>query len=305
MSYLPALDPVTTDARPTPAVPAIFEARMREVGGIAVRRVLPYRGGRGVGPFVFLDHMGPTTFAAGDGIDVLPHPHIGLATVTYLFEGEVIHRDSVGSLSPIRPGAINWMIAGRGIAHSERTDPALRRTGSRLHGLQIWVALPRDLEEMEPSFRHHDAASLPVVERPGARIRVLAGRAFGAISPVEAPSPLFYADVELTPGHPLTMPEGYEERAAYVVNGSVVCGEARATSGNMLMFAPRRAASLLASEPTRLALVGGAPLDGERHIWWNFVSSSSDRLQQAKRDWKAGRFPKVVGDEIEFTPLPD
>jgi redox-sensitive bicupin YhaK (pirin superfamily) len=305
MSYLPALDPVTTGARPTPAVPAIIEARMREVGGIAVRRVLPYRGGRGVGPFVFLDHMGPTTFDAGEGIDVLPHPHIGLSTVTYLFEGEIVHRDSVGSLSPIRPGDVNWMIAGRGIAHSERTVPAIRRAGSRLHGLQIWVALPRDSEEMEPSFRHHDAASLPVVEQPGARIRVLAGRAFGVVSPVETLSPVFYADVELTPGHPLPMPEDHEERAAYVVDGAVGCAEARATSGHMLLFAPGQAASLLASEPTRLALVGGALLDGKRHIWWNFVSSSSDRLQQAKRDWKAGRFPKVVGDEIEFTPLPE
>lgn len=305
MSYLPAVEPETSRAASASPVKEIVDSRLRDVGGITVRRVLPIRGGRGVGPFVFFDHMGPTGFAAGEGIDVLPHPHIGLATVTYLLEGAMVHRDSLGSNQVIRPGDVNLMIAGRGIAHSERTDATARRSPSRLHALQIWVALPRADEESAPSFHHHDAATLPVVEDRDVRIRVLSGEAFGFRSPVPAPSPLFYADVDLPSGGPIAVPDDQVERAAYVVAGAVECGAERAGPGRMLVFTPGREVSLTATAPSRIVLFGGAPLDGPRHIWWNFVSSSRDRLQQAKRDWKAGRFPRVVGDEIEFTPLPE
>jgi redox-sensitive bicupin YhaK (pirin superfamily) len=305
MSFLPAVEPKTTTAAPASPVREIVDSRVRDVGGIAVRRVLPIRGGRGVGPFVFFDHMGPIGFAAGDGLDVLPHPHIGLATVTYLLEGEIVHRDSLGSAQAIRPGDVNLMIAGRGIAHSERTDATARRSPSRLHALQIWVALPRADEECTPSFHHHDAATLPVIEDRDVRIRVLAGEAFGFRSPVRTPSPLFYADVDLSAGGAIAVPDDQDERAAYVVDGAVQCEAERAGPGRMLVFAPGREVTLSATAPSRIVLLGGAPLDGRRHIWWNFVSSSRDRLQRAKRDWKAGRFPRVVGDEIEFTPLPE
>jgi redox-sensitive bicupin YhaK (pirin superfamily) len=275
------------------------------VGGIAVRRVLPIRAGRGVGPFVFFDHMGPAGFAPGEGLDVLPHPHIGLATVTFVLEGEIVHRDSLGSIQAIRPGDVNLMIAGRGIAHSERTDATARRSPSRLHALQIWVALPQADEECAPSFHHHDAATLPLVEDRGVRIRVLAGEAFGFRSPVRTPSPLFYADVHLPAGGSVDVPGDRDERAAYVIDGAVQCATERAGPGRMLVFAPGREVSLVAAAPSRIVLLGGGPLDGPRHIWWNFVSSSRDRLQQAKRDWKAGRFAPVVGDEADFTPLPE
>jgi len=305
MSFLPSVEPETTRAAPASPVKEIVDARVRDVGGIPVRRVLPIRGGRGVGPFVFFDHMGPIGFKSGEGIDVLPHPHIGLATVTYVLEGAIVHRDSLGSHQTIRPGDVNLMIAGRGIAHSERTDATARRSPSRLHALQLWVALPRADEESAPSFHHHDAATLPVVEDRDVRIRVLAGEAFGFRSPVPTPSPLFYADVDLPASGPIDVPGGYDERAAYVVEGAVQCGAERAGPGRMLVFAPGREVSLTATAQSRVVLLGGAPLDGPRHIWWNFVSSSQDRLQRAKRDWKAGRFPRVVGDEVEFTPLPE
>src|SRR5262245_34189875 len=305
MSFFLAVEPKTSSPAPASPVREIVDARVREVGGIPVRRVLPIRGGRGVGPFVFFDHMGPIGFAAGDGLDVLPHPHIGLATVTYLFEGEIVHRDSLGSTQAIRPGDVNLMIAGRGIAHSERTDSATRRSPSRLHALQIWVALPRTDEECAPSFHHHDAATLPVVEDGHTRIRLLAGEAFGSGSPVRTLLPLFYADADLPAGGSIIVPNNQDERAAYVVGGAVQCEAEPAGPGRMLVFAPGREVSLVATAPSRIVLIGGAPLDGPRHIWWNFVSSSKERLQRAKRDWKEGRFPRVVGDDVEFTPLPE
>ena len=305
MSFRPALAPGTATCEWTPAVGTLIEARTRDVGGLPVRRLLPFRGGRGVGPFVFFDHMGPRAFAAGEGVDVLPHPHIGLATVTYLFEGSLVHRDSLGSTQAIRPREVNWMIAGQGIAHSERTDPETRRMPSRLHGLQLWVALPRDAEEMPPIFQHVGADSVPSVEARGARIRVLAGRAYGADSPVRTPVPLFYADVELAAGGEISVPDEYPERAAYIAEGTIACDGRDLAPGRMLLFAAGRGASLSAKTAARLVLLGGPALDGPRHIWWNFVSSSPERLEQAKRDWKAGRFARVVGDEAEFTPLPE
>jgi len=257
-----------------------------------------------IGPFVYFDHMGPVALEAGCGVDVLPHPHIGLATVTYLYEGALLHRDSLGSEQVIRPGDVNWMTAGRGIVHSERTPPAERASGPRLHGLQLWVALPAADEEMEPSFRHHPAATLPETERGGVRLRLMAGSAYGAASPVEVRSPLFYVDAAMPAGSELPLPDEHAERAVYVVEGSLRSGGATAGPGQMLFFAEGADVTLKAGTATRAVLVGGAPLDGPRHIDWNFVGSSRERIEKAKADWREGRFPKVPGDETELVPLP-
>lgn len=273
-------------------------------GGFKVMRALPSVRRRMVGPFVFLDQMGPVELAAGSGLDVQPHPHIGLATVTYLFDGEILHRDSLGNVQPIRPGELNWMTAGRGIVHSERTPPELRSSGSHLAGLQAWVALPERDEESEPAFAHHGAAELPVIDAPGLSVRLIAGEAFGARSPVATHSPLFYADVTLAPPARLQVPIEHVERAAYIVAGSVAIDGATYSAGQLLVL--RRGAEVLitASSATRLMLLGGEPPDGPRHVWWNFVSSSRERIEQAKADWRAGRFAPVPG-ETEFIPLPD
>jgi redox-sensitive bicupin YhaK (pirin superfamily) len=295
-------------AEPAPATPSIktvINAKPRDLGGFVVGRVLPSAAQRLVGPFIFFDHMGPAELVPGEGMDVRPHPHIGLATVTYLFEGEIIHRDSLGSCQPIRPGDINWMTAGRGIAHSERTSAELRESGSQIHGLQLWVALPLADEEVAPEFHHHPASTLPALEQEGARIRVLAGTAYGQTSPVRTFSSLFYVDIALPAGCSLPVPREHEERAAYVVEGAIECGTERAESRRMLVFTPGAEVVLRAETDARVVLVGGAPIDGERHIFWNFVSSSKERIEQAKRDWKEQRFPKVPGDEIEFIPLPE
>ncbi len=253
------------------------------------------------------DHrrVGRAEFAPGEGIDVPPHPHIGLATVTYLFEGELLHRDSLGSLQLIRAGDVNWMTAGRGIVHSERTTPECRRQGSRLHGLQLWVALPIALEDGEPSFAHHPGATLPQVDAAGVRVRVLAGAAYGVASPVRTSSPLFHVDVAMPADSELALPSEYEERAVYVVDGAIGCGAERAEPGRMLVFTPRAEVVLRAELAARVVLIGGAPLPGNRHIFWNFVSSSPERIEQAKKDWSKGRFPKVPDDDVEFVPLPD
>ncbi len=283
----------------------MIDARPRDLGGFTVGRVLPAAARKLIGPFIFFDHMGPAAFAPGRGIDVRPHPHIGLATVTYLFEGEIVHRDSLGSHQPIRPGDVNWMTAGRGIAHSERTGAEPRQSGSRLDGLQLWVALPLRHEETDPEFHHHPARDLPAVDIAGTRVRVLAGSAFGETSPVRTLSPLFYADAAIPAGGELPLANEHEERAAYIVSGTVECGNERAERGRMLVFAPGAPVTLRAVSDARVALIGGAPLDGERHIFWNFVSSSRERIEQAKRDWREGRFAKVPGDEQEFIPVPD
>jgi len=283
----------------------VIDARARDLGGFTVGRVLPSAARPLIGPFIFFDHMGPADFPPGRGIDVRPHPHIGLATVTYLFEGEIVHRDSLGSHQPIRPGDVNWMTAGRGIVHSERTGPEPRRSGSRLDGLQLWVALPLKHEEAEPEFHHHPAGTLPALEIAGARVRVLAGSAFGAASPVRTFSPLFLVDAAMPAGSELPLPDEHEERAAYIVDGTVECGGERWPRGRMLVLTSGARAWLRAVTAARVALIGGAPLEGERHIFWNFVSSSEARIEQAKRDWRQGRFPKVPGDEREFIPLPE
>lgn len=282
-----------------------IEGRIRDVGSFKVRRFLPSRACRSVGPFVFFDHAGPADLASGQGMDVPPHPHIGLATVTYLFEGGLIHRDSLGWHQLIRPGDINWMTAGRGIVHSERTGADLRRKGSRMNGLQLWVALPLAYEETEPEFHHHPAETLPELRVEGAQVRVLAGSAYGRGSPVRTFSPLFFADVGLPAGSTLPVPQEHSEQAVYVIEGTLEYGAERVQAGSMLILGRDPQNAVRANSDCRLVLFGGAPLDGKRHIWWNFVSSSQERLEQAKRDWKDGRFPKVAGDETEFVPLPE
>lgn len=238
-------------------------------------------------------------------MDVRPHPHINLATVTYLFEGEIVHRDSLGVQQPIRPGAVNWMTAGRGIVHSERTSDEERARGPRLHGIQLWIALPAEHEETAPAFHHHPADTLPELVRERATLRILAGTAYGLVSPVVTFSPLFYVEALLTSGASLELPMEHRERAAYVAEGSVRCGAERAEAGRMLVFTPDTQVALETDTGARVMLLGGAPLDGERHIFWNFVSSRSERIEQAKSDWKEGRFAKVPGDEVEFVPLPE
>jgi len=282
-----------------------IEGRLRAVGTFKVHRFLPSRERPSVGPFVFFDHAGPADLAPGQGMDVPPHPHIGLATVTYLFEGGLIHRDSLGSHQLVRPGDINWMTAGRGIVHSERTGAELRSKGSRMNGLQLWVALPLAHEETEPEFHHHSAETLPGLRVEGAQIRVLAGSAYGRTSPVRTFSPLFFADVALSSGSTLPVPQEHPECAAYVIEGALDYGEERVAAGSMLILGRGAGIAVRADSNCRLVLLGGPPLDGERHIWWNFVSSSKVRLEQAKRDWIAGRFPKVPGDEEEFVALPE
>jgi redox-sensitive bicupin YhaK (pirin superfamily) len=290
------------------AVETVVVTRERAlVEGFKVRRVLPSARRRMVGPFIFLDQMGPEVLRAGGGLDVAPHPHIGLATVTYLFEGELMHRDSLGSEQLIRPGEVNWMTAGRGIAHSERTPRESRRGGSELFGVQSWVALPTGVEESEPTFVHHDAGELPVVEGEGKTVRLIAGSLYGTPSHVRTLSEMFYADVLLAPVAALEVPREHEERAAYVVEGSVelVSGGEVFPAGQLLVF--RSGAEVVlkgaGANPARLMLLGGEPLDGPRHIWWNFVSSSTERIEQAKEDWREGRFSPVPG-ESEFIPLP-
>ncbi len=286
----------------------IVVTRTRDlVGGFKVRRALPSAKRRMVGPFIFLDQMGPEVLRANTGLDVLPHPHIGLATVTYLFEGELLHRDSLGTVQPIRPGEVNWMTAGRGIAHSERTPQELRQTGSKLFGIQSWVALPLRDEETEPAFAHYGANDLPIIEGEGKRVRLITGSLYGAHSSVETLSDMFYADVILDSSAQLPLPTDFEERAAYVVEGAVtlttddhIFGE-----GQLLIFKPGADISLRAtgSSPARVMLLGGEPMEGPRHIWWNFVSSSNERIEQAKEDWKSGRFAPVP-DETESIALP-
>jgi redox-sensitive bicupin YhaK (pirin superfamily) len=289
----------------TSGIETLIEGRPRDLGGFEVARLLPSATRRQVGPFLFFDHFGPADFAPGQGMDVRPHPHINLATVTYLFEGEILHRDSLGSRQAIKPGAINWMTAGRGIVHSERTPPDVRARGSRQHGIQLWVALPRANEETEPEFHHHDADSLPTREGGGVSLRILAGTAYGAAAPVRTFSPLFYVEAVLPQGARLPLPDEHEERALYIVEGALSCEGARVNAGTMAVLSRGSAPVLRAETAARVMLLGGAPMDGPRHIWWNFVSSSEDRIEKAKRDWREGRFPKVPGDEAERIPLPE
>jgi redox-sensitive bicupin YhaK (pirin superfamily) len=282
----------------------VIESRRRDLGGFEVGRVLPSGAQRMVGPFVFFDHMGPIDFPPGipRSVDVRPHPHIGLSTVTYLFEGEMTHRDSVGSEQPIRPGEVNWMTAGRGITHSERFE-RLRRDGGAMHGIQAWVGLPIEDEEAEPSFHHHAAAELPTYESGGLWARLVAGEAFGASAAVRTHSPLFYVHWRLATGTEAAIEARYPERAAYVAAGSVEAGGQRIGTGQMAVFAPGSAVPVRALEPSIVMLLGGEPI-GPRYIEWNFVSSSRERIEAAKADWRAGRMKLPVHDDAEFIPWP-
>jgi redox-sensitive bicupin YhaK (pirin superfamily) len=280
----------------------VLHGSVRDLGGFSVSRVLPQAALRHVGPFVFFDHLGPADFAPGTGIDVRPHPHIGLATVTYLFDGALTHRDSIGTVIDIAPGAVNWMTAGRGIAHSERSPDGVRAAGHRMHGIQSWVALPDDHAEDEPTFAHHPADTLPLITFGGAKRTLIAGTAFHAVSPVAALSPMFYIDIEADAGASVALPSEHEERAVYVVSGAIDLDGIRYDAGAMVVLVPGGEVSWTALEPTRAMLLGGASL-GVRHIEWNFVSASTDRITRAKADWVAGRFPRVP-DETEFIPLP-
>jgi len=282
----------------------VIDQRRKDLGGgFEVGRILPVRGRRMVGPFIFFDHIGPTDFPPGipREIDVRPHPHIGLSTITYLFAGEMMHRDSVGSEQAIRAGEVNWMTAGRGITHSERFEQA-RAHGGPMHGIQSWVALPEADEETGPTFDHYDDTALPRLDEGGLRARLVAGKAWGLVSPVKTHSPLFYLHCELDAGATLALPDEYPERAAYVVQGSVEVGGQRHEPGQMLVFKPG-AATIRALQPSLLMLLGGEPL-GQRFIEWNFVSSSKERIEQAKADWRAGRMKLPDLDNGEFIPLP-
>ena len=285
--------------------PTLIEGRVHDLGdGFTVRRLLPAQQARHVGPLVFFDHIGPASFAAGKGMDVRPHPHIGLATVTWLFEGAIRHRDSLGSLTDIRPGEVNWMTAGKGIVHSERTPPDERREGQTLHGIQIWVALPQADAEVDPEFHHHERDHLPRITRAGVEAILIAGDAYGERSPVKVFAPIFLLEVKLAAGTEFAPPPEHSERGIYVVDGKVRWGELDLTATQMAVQAGSSSPSLLANEDSRLMLFGGAPLDGERHLWWNFVASRRERIEQAKADWAAGRYVPVPGDEQEFIPLP-
>ncbi|NJD32962.1 MAG: pirin family protein [Gammaproteobacteria bacterium] len=287
-------------------VARVLEGRPRDLGGCGVRRVLPAGGMQTVGPFIFFDHMGPATFAPGAGVDVRPHPHIGLATVTYLYAGEFMHRDSLGTQQLIRPGDVNWMVAGRGIVHSERTPPEARKagTGATIHGIQTWIALPRDHEEAPPAFEHHPASALPELRPRGAVLRLIAGEAYGQRSPASVFSGMFYVDARLEAAATAELPPEYSERAAYVAEGAIDAAGTRHGVGEMIVFAAGGGPTIRALEASRVMLLGGAPLDGPRDIWWNFVSSSRERIERAKRDWREQRFAAVPGDD-ERIPLPE
>jgi len=295
------------------ALSKTIKPRRRDlIGGFEVGRVLPSAEQRTVGPYVFFDHMGPAKFAPGKGLDVRPHPHIGLATVTYLFEGEIMHRDSLGTEQAIKPGDVNWMVAGTGIVHSERTRTELRRAGSSLHGIQLWLALPKKHEDDKPSFTHTPAAKLPMLNRGDYNVRVILGKGFGLTSPVAVHSDMIYADVMLAPRASMELPPDHAERAIYVVNGAVEISGQVIEAGTMATFLPELAVGMTAQDKTRLMVLGGAALDGPRHLWWNFVASDQAKLKAAQADWntaattgfkEGGRFTLPPGEK-EFIPLP-
>lgn len=285
--------------------PTIIAGTVHDLGdGFSVRRLLPSVQAQYVGPLVFFDHIGPATFTAGSGMDVRPHPHIGLATVTWLFDGAIRHRDNLGSLIDIRPGEVNWMTAGKGIVHSERTPPAERAHGHTLHGIQLWVALPQIDAEVEPAFHQFHRAQLPQVSQPGVEAVLIAGNAYGERSPVPVLAPMFLLEVQISAGAQLALPAEHLERGVYVIDGALTWGTLALGATQMAVQAGPSAPLLIAQQDSRLMLFGGAPLDGERHLWWNFVASSRERIEQAKVEWVARSGAPVPGDEQEFIPLP-
>jgi redox-sensitive bicupin YhaK (pirin superfamily) len=305
MSWMPSNDPVLGDPMSCDALDLVIVPRTRDLGdGFQVRRALPHGKRQMVGPFIFFDHFGPVQFVSGTGMDVRPHPHIGLATVTYLFDGKILHRDSEGNIQEIEPGAMNLMTAGRGIAHSERTPDVQRKAGQKMLGLQSWIALPEAKEEIAPSFQHYAAGDLPMISERGFTARVIAGSAFGITSPVSMVSPWFYTEVTAEAGVSVPLDPDHEERAVYVVEGEVEIARERYEAPRLLIFRPGDSITVKTIKPTRMMFLGGNALEGPRHIWWNFVSSSKERIEQAKQDWKTGRFA-AVPQEHEFIPLPE
>jgi redox-sensitive bicupin YhaK (pirin superfamily) len=303
MSWQPAEDPKPGEGFSCDAIEMVIVPRSRDIGSFEVRRALPSTQRQMVGPFIFFDQMGPNEFLLGGGMDVRPHPHIGLSTVTYLFEGEIMHRDSLGTALPIRPGELNWMTAGRGIAHSERTPLELRTASSKLFGIQSWVALAQQDEEKTPDFTHYDAGDLQVLEGEGKTGRIIAGSLFGKSSPVRVSSPMFYADMTLEAGVSVPLDPEYDERAIYTVDGDIEIAGDSFSPGALLVFRPGDRITIGAKSRARFMMLGGEPMDGSRYIWWNFVSSRKERIDQAKADWKQARFDSVPGDH-EFIPLP-
>jgi redox-sensitive bicupin YhaK (pirin superfamily) len=282
----------------------ILKPHVRDLGGFSVRRVLPAHPHKMVGPFIFFDHFGPVDFAPGEGIDVRPHPHIGLATVTWLFEGEMVHRDSLGVVQPIAPGDVNWMTAGRGIVHSERGDPAMRKSARRMFGIQSWVALPKSHEDAEPAFSHHPAASLPKIRLPGVQMRLIAGNAFGEKSPAPTFSKMFYLATELEAGATLSLPPEHEERGVYLFQGEVAVDGVPMAEKSLGFIESKHPVQIQAKRQSRVMLLGGEKMDGARHIWWNFVASSKEKIEAAKQRWREQRFAPIPG-ETEFIPLPE
>jgi redox-sensitive bicupin YhaK (pirin superfamily) len=280
----------------------IIEPATKDLGEFTVRRSLPDPRRQRVGPFIFFDHMGPAEFPPGAGVNVRAHPHIGLATITYLFEGEILHRDSLGFVQAIRPGAVNWMTAGKGIVHSEKATPELKASGQKLHGLQVWVALPTDKEEIEPRFEHYSNEEIPWVELESARARIVIGTAFGATSPVKTESETLYIEVNLEAGGELDLPV-VEELGLYVIDGSIELDGKTISDGVLAILHSNTRATIGSTSGAQVMLLGGAALEGDRILWWNFVSSSRERMNQAKKDWQEGRFPEVPG-EVDCIPLP-
>ncbi|XOV89958.1 MAG: pirin family protein [Pseudomonadota bacterium] len=304
MSAQDCNEPTCTNATQA-AIAQVITPVARDLGEFSVKRVLPAPDQRRVGPFIFFDHMGPAEFPPGGGINVRPHPHIGLSTLTYLFEGSILHRDSLGYVQPIEPGAVNWMTAGRGIVHSERTPDNLKTSGYSLHGIQSWIALPDGQEEIEPSFDHHPASSLPTfTTAEGVHMTLIAGSAYGQQSPVQTHSRLFYLHADAPAGSLVLLPDEFEERALYIVSGEVTINEEQFGAGRMVIFTSGTDVRIRVTESSRLMLLGGEPLASDRIVWWNFSASSPARLEQAKADWREGRFGSIAG-ESDFIPLPE
>ncbi|MEQ8667497.1 MAG: pirin family protein [Rhodospirillales bacterium] len=308
MSWQPATEAECLESRCTP-VATVIVPKAKDIGAFEVRRALPSVERRAVGPFVFLDQFGPATIKPGNMLDVRPHPHIGLATVSWLLDGEIMHRDSLGYAQVIRPGEVNWMTAGRGIVHSERTPEHLRGRESTILGVQAWLALPADKQEIDPAFEHFPADCFPTIERDGATIHLIAGDAWGERSPVTLHSETFYAQIDLSSGATAELPTAIEERGIYLIDGTVEIAGETFEPGRLIVFKPGEPVWLETGTGTRMMALGGAPLDGPkerpRHLYWNFVSTSKERIEQAKDDWRNGRFGTVPGDEDEFIPLPD
>ncbi|WP_404863317.1 pirin family protein [Georhizobium sp. MAB10] len=310
MSWNPALEPGCPDEVGLDAIETLIIPRSRDLGGFEVRRALPAPKRQMVGPFIFFDQAGPAELLTGQGIDVRPHPHIGLGTVTYLFKGDFHHRDSTGADQIIQPGALNWMVAGRGVTHSERTSEAARKGPNGLFGIQTWLALPEDVEDVAPTFEHHAKESLPMIEDTGVSVRLILGDAYGASAPAKMFSETFYADVKLDPGSRLPLPDEHEDRGIYIVEGSILIAGQHYEASQMMVFRPDDAITVAAGpQGARLMILGGATFNGPRYIWWNFVASSRERIEEAKADWRAGnwgsgRFDLPADDRDEYIPLP-